>query len=399
MQHISFDGIFNSSIGGVSVVSRVMNEALREEIWDRFAAGELPFAIAKELGRFPFAVHQMLRASGGVRPATPTRSARVLGVEEREEISRGLVAGKSIRSIAAQLGRAPSTVSREIARNGGTHKYRACLADGRAWRRAKRPKAAKLVKCPRLRQVVESKLELKWSPEQISQWLAMKYPANPKMNVSHETIYLSLYVQGRGALRQELRHALRTGRAMRRPKHQHAGRRGIIPDMVLISERPAEVEDRAVPGHWEGDLIMGTGKSCIGTLVERSTRFTMLLKLERPTAEEVRIAMTKKIRRLPADLARSVTWDRGSEMFHHREFIVDTGVQIYFCDPQSPWQRGTNENTNGLLRQYFPKRTSLADFTQRDLDAVARELNERPRKTLNWVSPLESLNEVVASTA
>jgi len=272
------------------------------------------------------------------------------------------------------------------------------MADRRAWRRAKRPKVAKLAQCPRLRRVVESKLEKKWSPEQISGWLAENYPAQPEMNVSHETIYLSLFVQSRGALRKDLHNALRTGRAMRRPKHQHAGRQGIIPEMVLISERPAEVDDRAVPGHWEGDLIMGTGKSCIGTLVERTTRYTMLLKLERPTAAEVRTAMAKRIRRLPAELARSVTWDRGSEMFQHREFTIATGVQIYFCDPQSPWQRGSNENTNGLLRQYFPKRTSLAGFTQRELTAIERELNERPRKTLNWVSPLEALNELVAST-
>jgi IS30 family transposase len=257
---------------------------------------------------------------------------------------------------------------------------------------------AKLTKCPRLRGVVETKLEKKWSPEQISRWLAVNYPAQPEMNVSHETIYLSLFIQSRGALRKDLHNALRTGRAMRRPKHQNAGTRGIIPEMVLISERPAEVEDRAVPGHWEGDLIMGTGKSCIGTLVERTTRYTILLKLERPKAEEVRTAMAKRIRRLPAELTRSITWDRGSEMFQHREFTVATGVQIYFCDPQSPWQRGTNENTNGLLRQYFPKQTSLAGITQRELTAVERELNERPRKTLNWVSPLEALNELVAST-
>jgi IS30 family transposase len=376
----------------------MMSEPIREEIWDRFAAGELPFTIAKDLNRYPFVIHQMLSATGGVRPASRTRSPRTLSTQEREEISRGLAAGESSRSIAARLGRAPSTVSREIARNGGTGRYRACQADRRAWRRAKRPKVAKLADCPRLRRIVEVKLEKKWSPEQISRWLAVKHPADPEMNVSHETIYLSLFVQGRGALRKELHGALRSGRAMRRPKRRQSGKRGIIPDMVLISERPAEVEDRAVPGHWEGDLIMGTGKSCIGTLVERSTRFTMLMRLERPTAEEVRKAMARKIRTLPAELARSVTWDRGAEMFQHREFTVATGVQIYFCDPKSPWQRGSNENTNGLLRQYFPKRTSLAGFSQRELNAVARELNERPRKTLNWVSPLEALNEVVAST-
>jgi IS30 family transposase len=375
-----------------------MSEPLRKEIWDRFTAGELPFAIAKDLDRHPFAIHQMLGATGGVRPAVRTRSSRTLSAQEREEISRGLAAGESLRSIAARLRRAPSTVSREIARNGGPGRYRACQADRRAWRRAKRPKVAKLADSPRLRRIVEAKLEKKWSPEQISRWLAVKHPADSEMNVSHETIYLSLFVQGRGALRRELHGALRSGRAMRRPKSRQSGKRGIIPDMVLISDRPAEVEDRAVPGHWEGDLIMGTGKSCIGTLVERSTRFTMLMRLERPKAEEVRKVMTRKIRTLPAELARSVTWDRGSEMFQHREFTVATGVQIYFCDPRSPWQRGSNENTNGLLRQYFPKRTSLASFSQRELNAVARELNERPRKTLNWVSPLEALNEVVAST-
>jgi IS30 family transposase len=299
VQHISFDGIFDPLIGDVMSNVQRMNEAVRDEIWNRFTAGELPFTIAKDLGRFPFAVHQLLSSSGGVRPALKTRSPRTLNADEREEISRGLVAGLSIRSIAAGLGRAPSTVSREIARNGGLHKYRACQADRRAWRRAVRPKAAKLVTCPRLRSVVETKLEKHWSPEQISRWLAVNYPDNPEMNVSHETIYLSLFVQGRGALRKELHNELRSGRAMRRPKHQHAGKRGVIPDMVLISERPAEVEDRAVPGHWEGDLIMGTGKSCIGTLVERSTRFTMLMKLERPTAEAVRIAMTKRFDAYP----------------------------------------------------------------------------------------------------
>ncbi len=245
---------------------------------------------------------------------------------------------------------------------------------------------------------MEGKLERRWSPRQISRWLAIEYAHDLEMQVSHETIYLSLYVQGRGALRKELHHALRTGRALRRPKRQLPSGRGVIPGMVLISERPAEVKDRAVPGHWEGDLILGTKKTCIGTLVERSTRYVMLMKLEKNTAEQVRVAMSKKIRTLPTELRRSVTWDQGKEMADHLRFTVDTGVQIYFCDPASPWQRGTNENTNGLLRQYFPKGTNLSVFTQAELNAVARELNHRPRQTLSWMSPSHVFAEVVAST-
>jgi transposase, IS30 family len=239
---------------------------------------------------------------------------------------------------------------------------------------------------------------LKWSPQQIAEWLPIAYPADPEMRVSHETIYLSLYVQGRGALRYELHRALRTGRAVRRSKKALPGVRGKLSNMVLISERPAEVEDRAVPGHWEGDLIMGTRKTCIGTLVERSTRYVMLLKLEKNTAEAVRTAMSRKILRLPAELRRSVTWDQGKEMAEHRRFTVDTGVQVYFFDPNSPWQRGTNENTNGLLRQYFPRLTNLSGYSERDLDAVARELNERPRQTLGWLTPSQRLAEAVALT-
>jgi IS30 family transposase len=304
-----------------------------------------------------------------------------------------------MRSIAAQLGRAPSTVSREVAHNGGPRRYRALAADRRAWRLAERPKRAKLATCPKLRHIVERKLERHWSPRQISRWLARTFPGEPELQVSHETIYLSLFVQGRGALRKELHQALRTGRAMRRPKLQSPmKRRSHIPNMVLISERPAEVEDRAVPGHWEGDLLLGARRTCIGTLVERSTRYVLLLRLPDGTAESVRKAMTRSIRTLPRELVRSVTWDQGNEMAHHERFTVDTGVQVYFCDPSSPWQRGSNENTNGLLRQYFPKGTDLSIHTQRDLNAIARELNDRPRETLGWDSPLERLREVVAST-
>jgi IS30 family transposase len=318
---------------------------------------------------------------------------------EREEISRGLAQGESMHSIAAGLGRAPSTVSREVAHNDGPKKYRALAGDSRAWALAECPKPAKLATCPKLRHIVERKLERHWSPRQISRWLAKTFPGDPELQVSHETIYLSLFVQGRGALRKELHQALRSGRAMRRPKAQSPlKRRSHIPNVVLISERPAEVEDRAVPGHWEGDLILGAKRTCIGTLVDSSTRYVLLLRLPDGTAESVRKAMAKSIRTLPRELVRSVTWDQGNEMAHHERFSVDTGVQVYFCDPKSPWQRGSNENTNGLLRQYFPKGTDLSVYTQRELNAVARELNDRPRETLGWDSPLERLREVVAST-
>jgi IS30 family transposase len=285
-----------------------------------------------------------------------------------------------------------------VKRNGGPHHYRAATADRRADHRARRPKQGKLARCPKLRRLVEAKLERCWSPQQISRWLAVHYAQDPEMQVSHETIYLSLYVQGRGALRKELHQALRTGRATRRPKRQLPTGKGMIPNMVMISERPAEVEDRAVPGHWEGDLIMGSRKTSIGTLVERSTRFVMLMKLEKPTAEQVRTAMARKIRSLPTELKRSITWDQGKEMADHVRFTIATGVQVYFCDPKSPWQRGTNENTNGLLRQYFPKGTDLSIYSQARLNAVARELNGRPRQTLGWMTPSERLAEVVALT-
>jgi IS30 family transposase len=323
----------------------------------------------------------------------------VLSLEEREEISRGLAEGVSLREIATRLGRAPSTVSREVAHNGGRASYRALRADRRAWRLASRPKPAKLMACPRLAREVERLLEKRFSPRQISHWLARTHPMEPELRVSHETIYQSLYVQGRGALRAELHQALRSGRAIRKPKARSAVRRtSRIPDMVLISERPPEVEDRAVPGHWEGDLIVGSKASSIGTLVERQTRFVMLLKLYHRTAEEVRRAMTTRIRTLPAELRRSVTWDQGNEMALHREFTIATGMQVYFCDPKSPWQRGSNENTNGLLRQYFPKGTDLSVHSQAELNRVARQLNGRPRETLGWMTPLEKMGEVVATT-
>jgi len=365
------------------------------DIWDRVGAGESVKSIARSLRREPSSLRQVLKRTGGIRPPERKRSVRCLSHAEREEISRGIAAGESLRQVALRLERSASTVSREVARNGGVKHYRATSADRRAWNEARRPKQGKLAGCPRLRRVVAEKLVLRWSPEQISRWLAGAYPNDPEMHVSHETIYLSLFVQSRGELRRELHHSLRTGRAMRRSKQRQPTGAGRIPGMVMISERPAEVEDRAVPGHWEGDLIVGSNHTCIATLVERSTRFVMLLKIERPTAEQVSNAMQRKIVKLPTELRRSVTWDQGPEMSNHREFTVATGVPVYFCDPRSPWQRGTNENTNGLLRQYFPKGTDLSVHSQRDLDKVARELNGRPRKTLGWVPPLERLAEVM----
>jgi IS30 family transposase len=378
---------------------KFFSETQKREIWDRHRSGESNSSIARSFGRYPSAIHQVIRRSGGVKPPEPKRSPRALTAVDREEISRGLAAQKSLREIAREIHRAPSTVSREIARNGGCARYRAQSAERRALREARRPKVAKLAQCARLRRAVEAKLEKNWSPEQISNWLTVTYPHDEDMRVSHETIYMSLFVQGRGALRQELHRALRSGRATRRPKSSSKDGRGKIPEMVMISDRPAEVADRAVPGHWEGDLIVGEGRSCIGTLVERSTRYVILLKLDNGTAEHVRKVMARRIQGLPAELRRSITWDQGKELAQHREFTVDTGVQVYFCDPHSPWQRGSNENTNGLLRQYFPKGTKLSGHSQRDLDRVARELNERPRKTLKWMTPLEKLDEAVATTA
>ena len=308
-----------------------------------------------------------------------------------------MAAGESLRMVAAQLGRAPSTVSRELARNGGRSSYRAHRADRSAIRRARRPKASKLAENPGLRAVVEDKLDQWWSPEQVARWLRRSYPEDQEMQVSHETIYLSLFIQGKGALRRELAQCLRTGRAYRRPKTKRApsGKRQIV-DPVMISERPAEVEDRAVPGHWEGDLLMGKRMTAIGTLVERATRYVMLFPLpDGNTAEAVRTALAETVQRLPAHLWQSLTWDQGKEMAQHAQFSIDTGIQVYFCDPKSPWQRGSNENTNGLLRQYFPKGTDMSLLTQADLDDAAHSLNGRPRQTLDWMSPSEKLAEVL----
>jgi IS30 family transposase len=355
--------------------------------------------VAIAMGRSKRRVQALVSPFGGIQPRPTARSPLRLSEAEREEISRGLSGGASLRRIASGLGRAPSTVSREVAANGGRRRYRGHLAEERAFRQARRPRPARLARNPRLRRAVERFLEAHWSPQQIAWQLRHDHPDEPEMWVSHETIYQSLFVQGRGALRAELTRCLRTGRARRRP----AGRArpsGELADMVLLSERPAEVEDRAVPGHWEGDLIIGKGAhSAIGTLVERQTRFVVLVALPHGrTAEAVRAALAERILALPAELRRSLTWDRGKEMAEHVRFTVETGVQVYFCDPHSPWQRGSNENTNGLLRQYFPKGTDLSVHSQTHLDAVARELNGRPRQTLGWMKPSEALARLVALT-
>ena len=374
----------------------------RRTIWDMREAGVPVKRIARHLGRQNSSLRRFIADAGGRRPTQRERSELRLTLAEREEISRGLAAGWSIRAIAPELGRAASTVCREVNANGGRRRYRALPADRAADRRALRPKRTKLARCPRLRRAVEAKLEDNWSPEQISSWLADTHPHDPERQVSHETIYQSLFVQGKGALRKELHVCLRSGRAMRRAKAytkaSHVGA-GKIKDMVMISERPAEVADRAVPGHWEGDLIFGKKMTAVATLVERHSRYVMLCKLPNGYgAEAVRIALAKRILTLPANLRRSLTWDQGKEMAEHVRFSVDTGVAVYFCDPKSPWQRGTNENTNGLLRQYLPKNADLSLYSQQQLNAVARSLNRRPRQTLGWMTPSQAFAEAVALT-
>lgn len=375
-------------------------EAEREIVWKRWREGALYPDIAKELGRSVPSVTYLIVRHGGIPPAQRHRSSRVLCSSEREEISRGIVSGESIRDTARRLGRAPSTISREILRNGGAHKYRAQAADIKAWDRAQRPKVCRLAMDPRLRQLVWGKLRDNWSPEQIAKWLMRSFPDQPNLHVSHETIYRTLYVQTRGELRKELTAHLRRSYGVRQSRRAtRTGRgRGQIPDAVSISERPPEVADRAVPGHWEGDLLAGNKRSNIGTLVERHSRYVMLVRLPTRDTDTVVRALARKIKGLPASLKQSLTWDRGKEMTQHQAFTVATDVKVYFCDPSSPWQRGSNENTNGLLRQYFPKGKDVSNITQRQLDVVARKLNTRPRETLNWRTPAEVLAATVAST-
>ena len=375
----------------------------RERIRALRASGCSTMEVAAEVGRSRDTIERVMTAAGGLPPRRTGRAVQCLTASEREEISRGLAEGRSFRTIAAGLGRAPSSISREVGANGGRQRYRAWAGERRAFEQAARPKARRLEKRPALRAVVENWLAKRWSPQQIARGLRHDYPDDPEMWVSHETIYQSIYVQGRGSLRKELAACLRTGRALRRPRSKAKGNegRGHIPAMVNISERPPEVEDRAVPGHWEGDLVIGrNSRSAIGTLVERTTRFVVLLHLPlNHGAEAVLEALTTQVLTLPAQLRRSLTWDQGNEMAAHVRFSVATGVAVYFCDPHSPWQRGSNENTNGLLRQYFPKGTDLSVHTQRDLDAVAAELNGRPRQTLGWMKPCERFAELVALAA
>jgi IS30 family transposase len=375
------------------------SESQKALMWDRWQKGESLQQIAQLFDRNHSSIQRILAESGGLRPAPRRRSRLALTLAEREEISRAVVAGGSMRSIANGLGRAPSTISREIKRNGEQEGYRANQADQAAWDRAHRPKTCKLAENRTLAHLVAGKLRLQWSPEQIAGWLKRTYPNDENYQVSHETIYRSLYVQARGALRKELLQHLRRTRAMRRSRHhtQKTDNHGRITDTVSISERPAGVEDRAVPGHWEGDLLFGSKNSQIATLVERRSRYVMLAKVGGKDTETVVNALIKHARQLPRELYQSLTWDRGSEMADHKRFTLATDIKVYFCDPYNPWQRGSNENTNGLLRQYLPKGTDLCAYSQAKLNALARRLNERPRKTLNYETPAERFNQSVAS--
>ena len=369
----------------------------KAELWERWKSGQCASDIARVLERTKGAIHHVLAAKGGIAPVARRRGPVTLVLDEREEISRGMAAGRSIRGIAAGLGRSPSTVSREVARHGGRSHYRAIEADARAWERALQPKPCRLAGHPELRWRVAEKLALDWSPEQISGWLKREFPADEGLRLSHETIYRSLFVQTRGVLKKELIGHLRAVRRMRQPKGGTTPSRpsGQIVDAVSIRERPAEIEDRAVPGHWEGDLLSGTNNSHMATLVERHSRFAMLIKVRGKDTASVVSALSKQVRQLPVQLRRSLTWDRGKEMADHKHFTIATDVQVYFCDPRSPWQRGSNENTNGLLRQYFPKGTDLSGYSQSYLNKIALRLNQRPRKTLGFETPADRLKAVL----
>jgi IS30 family transposase len=374
-------------------------ESQRALMWERWQKGESLQQIAQLFDRNHSSIQGILAATGGIRPAPRSRSRWALTLAEREEISRAVVAGHSMRSIAVQLGRAPSTISREVKRNGGQACYRASQAEESAWDRGRRPKTCKLAQNRALARIVAGKLQRRWSPQQVAGWLKRTYPDDTSRQVSPETIYRSLFIQARGALKKELVEHLRRSRVMRRSRHhtQKTDHHGRITDTVSISERPASVEDRAVPGHWEGDLLFGSKNSQIATLVERNTRYAMLVKVSGKDTETVINALIKHARKLPEELYKSLTWDRGKEMADHKRFTLATDIQVYFCDPQNPWQRGSNENTNGLLRQYFPKGTDLSGYSQAKLNAVARQLNERPRKTLNFETPAERFHQTVAS--
>jgi IS30 family transposase len=375
--------------------------AERQEIWDRYKKGESLNSIGRRFGRTSSSVYGYLSPTGGIQPPARRRSRLALTLAEREEISRGIATESSIREIAESLDRSPSTISREIKRNGGYARYRATDADKAAWKRAKRPKPCKLACNTSLRNKVERKLRLEWSPQQIVGWLKAEFPGDESNQVSHETIYRSLFVQARGVLKKELSGYLRSKRTIRRSRQSSLKNDGLgqIADMATIRERPASVEDRAVPGHWEGDLICGSNNSYIATLVERHTRYVMLARVPGRDTETVVKALIKQAGKLPRELYKSLTWDRGKEMSGHKRFTLATDIRVYFCDPKSPWQRGSNENTNGLLRQYFPKRTDLSLHSQMHLNKIAKRLNERPRKTLGFKTPAYKFNECVASTS
>ncbi len=372
----------------------------RADMWNRWKAGQSLHAIGRVLGKDHRVIRFLLARHGGIAPTARHRSQQVLTLAEREDISRGIAGGCSMRVIAQRLSRACSTVSREVARHGGRAQYRANQADQQAWESALRPKPCRLATHCKLQQIVASKLMQDWSPQQISGWLKREHPKNEGLRVSHETIYRTLFIQARGALKQELMRHLRSQRRIRRSRHAsvHGHSQGRIVDAVSIRERPAEAEDRAIPGHWEGDLLRGARNSHVATLVERHSRFCMLVKVSGKDTATVVAALSQHVRKLPAALRRSLTWDRGLEMAQHKSFTVATDVKVYFCDPQSPWQRGSNENTNGLLRQYLPKKTDLSSYSQSDLDEIALRLNQRPRKTLGFETPESRLQASVAST-
>ena len=374
--------------------------AQKAEIWDRWQRGESLNSIGRVFDRPSSSIFGQLETTGGGRPATRRRSRLALTLSEREEISRGIATTQTLREIATTLNRSPSTISREINRNGGYDNYRAAKADQAAWDRGHRPKQCKLACHPMLKYIVATKLNRKWSPKQIADWLKKTYPKEENKQVLHETIYRSLFIQARGVLKKELQLTLRTQRAIRRAKQHSIKSEGLgkITNTISISERPACVEDRAIPGHWEGDLISGSNNSHMATLVERHSRYVMLVKIKGKGTETVISALIKHAKKLPTELYKSLTWDRGKEMADHQRFTLATDVDVYFCDPQSPWQRGTNENTNRLLRQYFPKGTDLSVHSQITLNKVARELNERPRETLEFETPAERFNACVAST-
>jgi len=377
-----------------------LSSAQRADMWSRWKVGQSLNAIGRALGKDKQVIHFLLACHGGIAPPVRRRSRRALTLAEREDISRGMASGCSMRVIAQRLSRASSTVSREVARHGGRAQYRARDADQRTWQLALRPKVCRLALHDELRTMVASKLTEDWSPQQISGWLKTEYPKDESLRVSHETIYRSLFIQARGALKKELIQHLRSQRRIRRSRHAsvHGHSQGKIVDAISIRERPAEVEDRAIPGHWEGDLLRGAGNSHVVTLVERSSRFVTLIKVSGKDTGTVVAALSQHVQQLPAALRRSLTWDRGLEMAQHKSFTMATDMQVYFCDPQSPWQRGSNENTNGLLRQYLPKKSDLSQFTQSELDAIALRLNTRPRQTLGFRTPADKLQASVAST-